>query len=77
MSCSVKYQNNELEPIEHIPRVPWCITSATDGSTPWRDLLDRACTVVSIGVSDIGVATIGNKKAVFMTLVDRIPRFEA
>ncbi len=35
------------------------------------------CAVVLIGVSDIGVATIGNKKALFVTLVDRIPRFEA
>ena len=42
-----------------------------------QDSLVQACAVVSIGVSDIGVATIGNKKALFMTLVDRIPRFEA
>jgi hypothetical protein len=33
--------------------------------------------LVSIGISDIGVATMGNKKALFMMLVDRIPRFEA
>jgi hypothetical protein len=57
--------------------VPWCIVSATDGFNPWRDPLDGACAVVSIGVSDIGVATMGNKKALFVTLVDRIPRFEA
>ncbi len=42
-----------------------------------QDSLIQACAVVSIGVSDVGVATIGNKKALFMTLVDSIPRFEA
>jgi hypothetical protein len=42
-----------------------------------QDSLVQACTVVSIGVSDISVATMGNKKALFTTLVDRIPRFEA
>jgi hypothetical protein len=41
------------------------------------DLLDGACAVVLIGVSGIGVATIGNKKALFVTLMDGIPRFEA
>jgi hypothetical protein len=39
--------------------------------------LDRACEVVSIGVSDVGVAKMGNKKALFVTLVDSIPQFEA
>jgi hypothetical protein len=28
-------------------------------------------------VSDVGVATMGNKKALFVTLVDSIPPFEA
>jgi hypothetical protein len=43
-----------------------------------QDSLVQACAVVSIGVSDIGVATMGNKlKAVFVTLMDRIPQFEA
>jgi hypothetical protein len=42
-----------------------------------QDNLDQACAVVSIGVSDIGVATIGNKKALFVTLVDHVPLFEA
>jgi hypothetical protein len=42
-----------------------------------QDSLVEACAVVSIGMSDVGVATIGNKKAVFVTLMDRIPRFEA
>ncbi len=41
------------------------------------DSLVQACAVVSIGMSDIGVATMDNKKAVFMTFMDRIPRFEA
>jgi hypothetical protein len=65
--------------------MPSCIASATEGfylgeirSTEHaQDSLVQACAVVSIGVSDIGVATICNKKALFMTLVDRIPRFEA
>ncbi len=38
-----------------------------------QDGLVQACAVVSIGVSDIGVATIGNKKALFVTLVDHVP----
>ncbi len=42
-----------------------------------QDSLVQACAVVSIGVSDVGVATMGNKKALFVTLVDSIPRFEA
>jgi hypothetical protein len=42
-----------------------------------QDSLVQACAVVSIGVSDIGVAAMDNKKAVFMRLMDRIPRFEA
>jgi hypothetical protein len=62
-----------------------CIASAADGFNPGKirsiehvqDSLAQACAVVSIGVSDIGVATMGNKKALFMTLVDRVPRFEA
>ena len=41
-----------------------------------QDSLVQACAVVSIGVSDVGVATMGNKKALFMMLVDRIARFE-
>ncbi len=39
--------------------------------------LIQACAVVLIGVSDIGVAMMGNQKALFVTLVDLIPRFEA
>ncbi len=39
--------------------------------------LFQACAVVSIGVSGIGMAMMGNKKALFVMLVDRIPRFEA
>jgi hypothetical protein len=39
-----------------------------------QDSLVQACAVVSIGVTDIGVATMGNKKALFVTLLDR---FEA
>jgi hypothetical protein len=42
-----------------------------------QDSLVQACAVVSIGVSDVGVATMGNKKVLFMTLMDSIPRFEA
>jgi hypothetical protein len=42
-----------------------------------QDSLVRACTVASIGVSDIGVATVGNEKALFVSLVDRVPQFEA
>jgi hypothetical protein len=42
-----------------------------------EDSLVQACTVVSIAGSDVGVATMGHKKALFVTLVDRIPRFEA
>ncbi len=38
-----------------------------------QDSLVQACAVVSIGVSDIGVATMGNKKALFETLVDHVP----
>ncbi len=41
-----------------------------------QDSLVQACTVVSIGMSDIGVAMMGNKKELFVTLVYRIPRFE-
>ncbi len=75
----------QLELVEHIPRVPWCIASATDGFNPGeirliehaQDSLVQACAVVSIGMSDIGVATMGNKKALFVTLVDHVPRFEA
>ncbi len=65
--------------------MPWCIASATDGFYPGeirsiehaQDSLAQACTVVSIGVSDIGVAMMGNKKALFVMLVDHVPRFEA
>ncbi len=32
-----------------------------------QDGLVQACAVVSIGVSDVGVATMGNKKALFVT----------
>jgi hypothetical protein len=43
--------------------MPWCIASATDGFNPGeissiehaQDSLIQACTVVSIGMSDIGV----------------------
>jgi hypothetical protein len=69
----------KLELIEHIPCVPLCIASATDGLgfiEHAQDSLVQACAVIWIGVSDVGVATMGNKKA-FVTLVDRIPRFEA
>jgi hypothetical protein len=47
-----------LEFIEHIPL---CTVGATDGFNP---PLNQACTVVqeSIGVSDIGVATMGQQK---------------
>ena len=37
-----------------------------------QDSLVQACAVISIGVSDIGVATTGNKNAVFVMLVDLI-----
>ncbi len=43
----------------------------------YQDNLVEACALVSMGVSDIGVATMGNKNALFVTLVDLIPRFEA
>jgi hypothetical protein len=75
-----------LELIEHIPRIPWCIANAyiicmlpIDCSIEHaQDSLVQACAaVVSIGVSGIGVAMMGNKKALFVTLVGRIPRFEA
>jgi hypothetical protein len=69
-----------LELVEHIPRVPWCIASATDGfySGEIRSIEHalhsrvQACAVVSIGV-----ATMDNKKALFVTLVDHVSRFEA
>jgi hypothetical protein len=38
-----------------------------------QDSLVQACAVVSIGVSDIGMATMDNKKALFVMLVDRVP----
>jgi hypothetical protein len=72
--------------------MPWCIASATVRTDGFYTLersirsikhactgyiLVQACTVVSIGVSDIGVATIGNKKALFVMLVDHVPQFEA
>jgi hypothetical protein len=64
--------------------VPWCIASATYGFNPGeirsikhaQDSLVQACAVVSIGVSDIGMATKGNKKALFVMLVDHVPRFK-
>jgi hypothetical protein len=67
----------------HIPRVLCCIASA--GFNPGeirliehaQDRLVQACAVGSIGMSDIGVATMSNKKALFVTLVDHVPRFEA
>jgi hypothetical protein len=40
-------------------------------------LIVQACAVVWIGVSEIGVAMMGNKKVVLVTLVDCIPRFKA
>ncbi len=84
VSSSASSHIRILELIEHIPCVPWCIASATDGQfNPGemehvQDNLVQACAVVSIGVSDIhvGVAMMGNKKTLFVTLVDRIPRFE-
>jgi hypothetical protein len=68
-----------------IRRVPWCIANATDRFSPGeirsikhvQDSLVQACAVVLIGVSDIGVATMSNQKALFVTLVDHVPRFEA
>ncbi len=42
-----------------------------------QDSLVQACAVISIGVSDIGMAMMDNKKAVFVMLMDHIPRFEA
>jgi hypothetical protein len=73
-----------LELIKHIPRVPWCIANATEGFNPGEirsieHSLVQACSVVSIGVwlSDIGMATIGNKKALSVILVDHVPWFEA
>jgi hypothetical protein len=42
-----------------------------------QDSLVQACAVVSIGVSDIGVATMGNKNALFVMVVDHVPLFEA
>jgi hypothetical protein len=79
----ISYQRLEL--VEHIPRVPWCIASATDGFYPGEirsiehahDSLAQACAVVSIGVSDIGVAMMDNKKALFLTFVNHVPQFEA
>ncbi len=41
-----------------------------------QDSLVQAYAVVLTGMSDIGMAMIGNKKALFMTLVDRIPQFD-
>jgi regulation of enolase protein 1 (concanavalin A-like superfamily) len=70
MYCQELWQ---LEIIEHIPRMPWCLGSIEHA----QDSLVQACSVVSIGVSDVGVATIGNKKALFVTLVDHILGFEA
>jgi hypothetical protein len=65
--------------------MPWCIVSATDGFNLGencsikhaQDSLVQACAVVSIGVSGISVAMMGNKSALFVTLVDCVPRFEA
>jgi hypothetical protein len=61
------------------PRVTWCIATATTSIEHAQDIysLVQACVVVSIGASGIGVATMGNKKALFVMLVDLIPRFEA
>jgi hypothetical protein len=70
----------------HTPRaMVHCECYCTDGFDPGeirsiehaQDSLVQACAVVSIGVSGIGVATMGNKKALFVTLVDHISRFEA
>jgi hypothetical protein len=65
--------------------MPWCIASATDGFDPGeihsiehaQDSPVQARAVVLIGVSGIGVATMGNKKVLFVTLVDHVSRFEA
>ncbi len=74
----------KLELVEHIPCVPWCIASATDvypgeirSIEHAHDSHAQACAVVSIGVSDIGMATMDNKKALFLTFVDHVPRVEA
>ncbi len=70
----------------HTPRaMVHCECYCTDGFDPGeirsiehaQDSLVQACAVVSKGVSGIGVATMGNKKALFVTLVDHISRFEA
>ncbi len=42
-----------------------------------QDSLVQAYAVVLTGVSNVGVATMGNKKALFVTLMERIPPFEA
>jgi hypothetical protein len=61
--CTYTFKmHSQLELIEHIPRVLWCIASATDGRFNLgeieftQDSLVQACTVVTIGVSDICVA---------------------
>jgi hypothetical protein len=58
---------------------PWCIASAADGFNPGEicSIEHVQDSLVSIGVSDIGVATMGNKKALFVMLLDHVPRFEA
>jgi hypothetical protein len=47
--------HQQLELIEHIPRVPWCIAELCSIEHA-QDSLVQACAVVSIGV-----ATMGNK----------------
>jgi hypothetical protein len=72
------YSNIHIQ--DHIPRVPWCIASATDSRFIYPGeiehvqdgLIVQACAVVLIGVS-----AMDNKKVHFVTLVDRMPRFEA
>jgi hypothetical protein len=83
--CELLQHLVELELIQHIPRVPRCIASATGGFNPGeirliehaQDSLVQACAVVSMGVSDIHLASMGNKRALFVMLVDQIPQFEA
>ncbi len=68
----------KLELIEHITRVPWCSASVQQCPGEIRSIEHAQDSLVQACAVDlIGVAVIGNKKAVFVTLVDRISRFEA
>jgi hypothetical protein len=57
----------KLELIEHIFCVPWCIASATDGFNP-REIRS---------IEHAQDSSMGNRKALFVTLMDHVPRFEA